>query len=496
MKSRLHAIYPIKPVAAVMVTTALLSILYLLGISVNEHALLNQSGPIVLGVVCLWAAYATVRQAPFSFLAPLPWFFLACGVYFGLGPLAYHYATPETVANMDRLFYVNEFSLLETNLLNSSAIAAICLTVILAGSLGWRLKTRGNALKADARQREIHRRAMWIFLAAGGGVKYTISLPYALGLTHWVVPGFIFHMDRLVLVALSLLIILVRRGEARYRTILYIVLATEIVTAVMTFSKTAVLMVAFAVIVGMYLSQARIRLLFAWGMGLVILYALVLSPFVSYARIAFRAGGAEDIHQGIQAVQSYVRGSDEGRASLGGTQGWWSRLCYTNAQAFVMQQYSDGLPGRSLSDVFWVFVPRALYADKPVFVQGQELSNLIQRQSNSKTFITAGVFAESFWNGGIPLVGAVCVYIGALFALVGRFTKQVLALRQYEYLPLLLAAMAWGYRIDGWFVTTYIGSLMEWLVLFWLLKIGFHGIGKHAPRRPNKLSKIERSHAV
>lgn len=478
MSSRQRTVYPRKPVATVMLVAAMLSLAYAGGTAFKEPGVLNKTGPIVLGAVCLWAAYITVRRAPFSLLAPLPWFFLACSFYFGLGPLAYHFATPETAAYMHSLFYVSENALLETNLLNSSAISAICFTMVVIDSLGWKPKKPEGSQPSEVRQLETHRRAMWLFLSAGVGVKYTLSLPYALGLTQWVVPGVIFHMDRLVLIALSLLIILVRRGETRYQPILYFVLVTEIATAIMTFSKTAMIMVAFAAIIGMYISGTKMRTLIALGLALILAYALVLSPFVTYARIAYRSGGAEDLQQSINAVRSYIEEREEDRRGLENVQGWWSRLCYTNAQAFVMQQYSDGLPGKTLGEAFWALVPRAIYPDKPVFAQGRELTNLVRGTGDAETHITAGVFAEAFWNGGALLVGIVSVYIGALFMLIGRFTQQKLAARQYEYLPLLMAGIMFGFSVDRWFVPTYVGSLMEWLALYLVITVIFHRIGK------------------
>ncbi|GIW56233.1 MAG: hypothetical protein KatS3mg082_2637 [Nitrospiraceae bacterium] len=50
--------------------------------------------PAVLGAVCLWTAYRTLRKHPQALWTPLPWFLAAWAAYYGFGPLAYVYGTP------------------------------------------------------------------------------------------------------------------------------------------------------------------------------------------------------------------------------------------------------------------------------------------------------------------------------------------------------------------------------------------------------------------
>ena len=68
--------------------------------------LLNASLPALLGGTCLWAGYRLVRKQPAAVWAPLPWFLAAWTAYYGFGPLAYVYGTPETVAYMDAFLLI------------------------------------------------------------------------------------------------------------------------------------------------------------------------------------------------------------------------------------------------------------------------------------------------------------------------------------------------------------------------------------------------------
>lgn len=58
-------------------------------------------------LVCIGAVTYRLIRAPVTLADPLAWLLLASGVYFGVGPLAYHYATPQTVAFMDAFYPVS-----------------------------------------------------------------------------------------------------------------------------------------------------------------------------------------------------------------------------------------------------------------------------------------------------------------------------------------------------------------------------------------------------
>src|SRR5262249_27005853 len=94
----------------------------------------NQIGPLVLIGICLWAAYQIVRSSKTAAWSPIPWFLLACAVYFGVGPLVYYFGNDASIEFVNSFFPVDPESLLRSHLLNSIAMTIISGTTIIVES--------------------------------------------------------------------------------------------------------------------------------------------------------------------------------------------------------------------------------------------------------------------------------------------------------------------------------------------------------------------------
>jgi len=456
------------PVLAVAAGSGVIGVLYValdaIGAS-SIYSALNQLGPAVLLGICLWAAYQLVREQPLALWSPIPWFFVACAAYFGFGPLAYYFATPESVDFMDAFHAVDDYALLRTNLLNVVGIGSVCVGILFGRSLSawhpWAPKAPHSL--------SVMKRALVVFLAVGGTAKYLFTLPYALGLLPWTLPGAIQHLSSLLGAAIILLFALVHWGETRFRWILYLLIASELITGMMSFSKQDVLWTVITVVLGWYLGRPRLRVLVMSAAGIALLYALFLSPFVSFARVAVGVLGTDNPQELGRSLQEYKDvGKEEVSEILPGVQGWWTRFAYANAQSFAMQEHDRGAPGNTLGLGLYVFVPRLLYPEKPIMTSGRDFTALVTGGDSSST--APGIFGEAYWNGGWPTLIAVGGYVGLVFAVFGAFSMRTIAAGRYVYAPVVMAGIVMGFRPDDWFVPTYVGSLVEVLILYGLLR--------------------------
>jgi hypothetical protein len=304
----------------------------------------------------------------------------------------------------------------------------------------------------------------------GGIAKYLFSLPNALGLLTWTLPGAIQHLSSLLGGAIVLLFVLVHRGETRFRWILYLLIASELITGLMTFSKLDVLWTLITVVLGSYLGRPRLRVLVTSAVAIGLLYVVILSPFVSFARVAVGVLGTESPQELVRSLQEYKDvGNDQISEILPGVQGWWTRFAYTNAQSFAMEEYDRGAPGRTLALTLYAFVPRMLYPEKPVLTTGKDFTALV---SGVDSYSTApGIFGEAYWNGGWPILIVVGCYVGLVFAFFGLFSTRKIAAGQYVYTPVILTGIMIGFRPNDWFVPTYVGGgFVEVLVLYSILR--------------------------
>lgn len=455
---------PTLPLVVVVAVASGLSLLYgavYIQFGQDLSIFINQIGPILLFIACGWAAYDLVRRSSLSLWSPVPWFLVASAAYYGLGPLALHFATQESVEFINSDFPVDEQWLLRTNLLNTVGIGIVCGMVAIVMAV-WPYQQE----RSDDEARDITESILWVFLILGGTVKYLFTLPYALGLLSWVLPGSIQHLSSLVNAAIILLFVLIQQGKTKYRPLLYLVIGSEFIVGLMTFSKMEVIMTVLAILLGRYLCKPDLRSMIASGLVMAAVYALVLSPFVSFARLASGGLGVSDVNDLQTTVEEYDRVGKDALATLKpGVQGWWTRLCYTPVQAFVMDSYDAGGPGETFALLPYVFLPRFLSEDKPIMTPGRELTKLLTGDE-SLGHTGVGVFGEAYWNGGWAMVMGACIYLGILLALVGRFSITMVAKGRYVYMPLILTGITAGLRPDDWFVPTYVGTIVEAVALY------------------------------
>jgi hypothetical protein len=431
--------------------------------------LLNQGGPVALAAGCLSGFFFLVKRYPLTIWSPLPWFLLTSAAFYGFGPLAYYFSTPETVDFMDGLYVMNDGSLLRTNLLNSVCIGIITLTAAILFMIA--------PLRAD-KARDYHhqstKRLTLIFVLVAAPVKFFFVLPHITGALSYVLPGAIQHLSQFMGAAILLLFILIARGERRYIPLLAMLLLTEVGFGLIELSKTALIQTGLLMLLGFYLRRPNITVLIASGLCGALLYVTVLSPFVTFARIVIGASSAKETADIDTAISAYDNIGRHDLAVLSpDVQGWWARLSYANVQAFAMERFDEGNRGTTFELLPYVLVPRIVASDKPLMTSGIEFTQLLIGMEDT-THTGLGFFAESYWNGGWPLVLLTCVYVASVLVLMSRFAMRVMSNHEYAYVPIVLLGIQLALTgATDWFVATFAGGLVEaamWLLFLYVLK--------------------------
>ncbi|GAB4174023.1 MAG: hypothetical protein Fur0039_15790 [Rhodocyclaceae bacterium] len=438
----------------------------------------NGSMPAALGALCLWTAYRMVRSKPVTLWTPVPWFLAAWTVYYGFGALAYVYGTPETVAYMDTFYPVDDRALLRTNVLN-----VVGLLVVISGGVLFSRMRIGLAAKQNGAGDDPWRVAL-LFLCIGVPVKYLLELPYALGLVDYVLPGSIQFLGTFSGLAILPLAVAASAGRRGARSLFWMLVAAEIAVGFVMLAKLHIIKTVLLTFLGQYAVRANLKRLIVTGLIVAIGYVAVLSPFVNFARTLLGRASAQSVGETVEAVQAF---GAEGRETLAdvlpGVQGWWARLAYANAQTFAMDQYDRGEPGWTFAMVGYVFVPRFLYAGKPIMTPGIDFTYLVQGTDTSST--GPGFFvAEAYWNGGWPVVILVGLFVGGLFAILGRFTIHAVRSRRWLEAPLIFTTIYLGLRPDDWFVPAYVGGVLQVIVVVLILRLVFSGLVRRRVRRP------------
>jgi hypothetical protein len=314
------------------------------------------------------------------------------------------------------------------------------------------------------------RRQLGFFLAIGVPIKYLLSLPYHFGLLNWVLPGSIEILSVFTGSAIILLFVLVHNGQPQYRLALYMLIGTEVIVSLMTFSKLAVIKTALTVLLGMYLSRPRSRT-FIIGVGALMLgYVFFLAPFISYSRVGDNIYGVTSLGKLTTSLQEYQNTGPSGSSVADQgfeSQGWWTRLNYAGAQSFAMDAYDNGRGGDSFSLAFYTLTPRFIFPDKPVMTIGPYFNNLVTGNSGSAS--APGLFAEAYWNGGWLYVVISCLYVGSIFAMLTVLSSFYITTRRLIFLPCIFISITTGLTPDSWFVATVVGGVVQCAALYFVL---------------------------
>jgi hypothetical protein len=439
-------------------------------------ALVNWAGPVALAGACAWAACRVVIGRPLALWAPLPWFLAAAAAYFGIGPLIYYLGNEETVAYIDMLWPVGPDDLWRTNVLN--AVGLLCTVAgYLVGSRLLAKLAAGLPAGGTPWRQASARGAALLFLAVGLPVHFFLALPYEWGMFDFVLPNMVYSLAELIFLGLLLLSYIAARDRGWWRTGFWALFATELVVQFLCFNKTHLLLVLVMSALGRFMATRRVDRLVLAVAGTFLFYAF-LAPVVTWCREAI-AHEEGDQARATLAQRWRIAGEGaerwaEGTLDLGRKQEWLARLSYVNAEAFVLHRHDAGYPGETYGTVFYVFVPRFLDPDKPVMTDvGIDFTELTCGHRHSSTAI--GIYGEAYWNGGWPLVVVISALTGLLFAWLSDVALARLARPEWLFLPCAFLGIKMGFRIDGWFVPDYVGSLAQYLAYYAAVRLLYAG---------------------
>ena len=145
------------------------------------------------------------------------------------------------------------------------------------------------------------------------------------------------------------------------------------------------------------------------------------------------------------------------------------RVSFVNVAAFVVAQYDHGLPGDSLRDTLYSFIPRFLWPEKPVVLLGGELATLVSGEVGNQ--ISPGYFAEAYWNFGWIGLPLLLVPVGFFFNVATHFAARVIEREDWLYLPVLFLSLKVGMQIDSVY-NGFVGAAAQIFALYFVVKFG------------------------
>lgn len=422
----------------------------------------NTGLPIAYGLLCMGTALRMLARQPLMIWSPFTWFLGANILYFSLGVLVLKFGSEASIQEVNRFYEVREGDLLRTNMLNCLGALGVAAGLL----LGERLFPARARQQASAGIGFKLKAALVLVIFASLSVKYLIVLPNNFGLTNYTLPGMFMSLEKLTKFSLIVLIILAYRDDARWKAVLFPLMGAEILTAVLGFAKQDLIETMICILLGYFMLWPTKRMMVG-GAALLFAAYLLSVNLVRYGRGEIISETGTHYEAGLEKrfkiVATYIK-QDSAEFQGETKQSWWTRLCYSNAQAFAMDQYDGGHPGDSFSLAWYVLIPRVLWPEKPLITVGSQFNYLATGNPYSQS--APGFFAEAYWNGGWLYVLGAAVFVGFLFSLYTKHALEKIGALNLVYLPCALIGMAIGYRPDDWFVASVIGGTASGVLLY------------------------------
>jgi hypothetical protein len=428
------------------------------------YEFMNHVGPVWLATVLSLGALRMARMDAGSIWTPLFWFRASTAAYYGFGSLVPLFADPARRAYMQAFFRFYSEDMAKANI-----IFVVAVIVVLLASNAW-LSAFGQG-RADPRAHKRGGGAMLaaglLFLAVGATVKYVLVLPYAFGITDFVLPGSVATLGKFTFAAIFLL---TAWSRAHARSLLPLMAAfavLDMLAGAVSFNKSEVLGALIMFLLA-FIWPRMTPLRLAVAASLVVLTYVALVPIVNFGRSELfqRYGtlGEAELSERVEILSRAIGTAHTDPAASRGM----SRLSYTNQATFAVHEYDSLRPGESYVNILAVFVPRVFWPDKPIITQVANDFNAAAT-GNPNSASSPGLFAEAYWNFGWVGVILVMATLGAILAGLSRYALSVVQAGLWFYFPVVLLAMRIGFRTDGYFVVDVAGATVLAVALHLLL---------------------------
>ena len=420
--------------------------------------------PGILGISAVAALVLIARKSPLALISPVGPFAGIVLAYFCIGGLVPVIADAPT---MSVLLDTVDFS--AADLARVHGIVGLGILCVSLGVLAVTATQSPEPLVVGkTMNRRTFERSVVAFLVIGLPTHLLLTLPQSMGLFTFAAPDAFVQLGRLATLGVLLMGFGLARGllnQRIYRPIHITTASLLVLTGVVQLSKVDIFIQGGAAIGGYFLANpSRKTALITLSVGVVVY--VIIAPLIVVAREVAAFGGGS-ISARIEASQDVIAVGreildQEDRPNIA-----LLRISYVNVMAWTVDQYDRGNPGHSVTEnALWMFVPRALFPEKPLVAGiGRQITYLVT-DADPETSTGTTIFGEAYWNGGYGGLIVISFIVGSI---LGFLTIQSFNALTSLHPPAMLwvwAAGIMGERIDGFFLTDYIGPLVTWCVLY------------------------------
>lgn len=443
----------------------------------------HRLGSIIINIVVIvlfgWLGFSLIRSYPILLLTPLPMLFGYFVLIFGVGPLIHFYGSEEVLSRIRFKWHIDDESVFQVQVVNLVGMIFLVVGLMLAMSSSPAKTFERSISPALLSSRQLKTGFLVFFIIA-----------VVLRLTFWisgvdllgVLPGFLKPAGKVGWLSILFAAILSGRGSIKGSSMLLFALALEVAHGALTLDRYDILMPIMLAFVGVYLGGGKIRVLLI-GVLIVAFSMVLLRPIISLGRDEVWSRKSQS---SAEYLSSLVTDGDrlEKANQQSGDLGWWSRLNYTPVQNILIKEYDSGRSGNTYSSIYWFFLPRFLFPDKPIMDHGRQLTIIVFGHRNSSTGAT--VFGEAYWNGGWLSLILTSMLYGIFLWVISLKCLWLFSQSSIITWPIAIYGMLMGSLVSNFFTSGVIGSF----VIFMGLVTLYHFYSNYVSGDSRRLKKV------
>lgn len=149
------------------------------------------------------------------------------------------------------------------------------------------------------------------------------------------------------------------------------------------------------------------------------------------------------------------------------------RFEVASIQGYLVNEYSKGIQGNTLSNFWLTFIPRILWPEKPIITNfGAELhKKYFNDPSQIYSSIAPTYSAEAYWNYGPLGVVLVSVLLGLVLGWLTHYSFLALLGVRPEYFIIAFPATIWACFVESWLVSTYLGEFLIFVFMLFVSRV-------------------------
>ncbi|MEP4484842.1 MAG: hypothetical protein ABJ013_04360 [Halioglobus sp.] len=414
--------------------------------TVEFYTRVNGLAPVYLMLALLLPAYHLMRINPETIWSPAFWLPVSSAVFYGFGPLVSVYGNYTTKTMMA---FTNVAAapadVFRANMLSTVGIFGLLIGFWLHTRLRAPLWRHFPVQDAPARGVRLIPLAA-VFIGVGAFFRYAVMKPVAWGSSSMTIPGVITTLSPLVDLGFALLALsLAHRRSAKILYFFWLTWPLHLYLCALSLSKAEIILAIMLPTLAAYLGH-RNRRRFGLSFLIMLLVFVIAQPWIHYGRAKIYAKTGTITQAGYlertELLVQYLAGDESVSARGDDYQGWWTRLNYSEVQAYAMQAYDRGAAGSSLKDAWMLFIPRFVWQNKPIIVgPGKAFHGLVNNRREGGSFLALSVYGDLYWQFGWLGVVAISPLIGWLFAMLAWRSIAIMRQRNFLMLPLVVIAL-------------------------------------------------------